>query len=170
MAQYVKISELEATSVLGEADLFDVSTEDGEGYLSKKITFANVTSEILNQSNVKSTVIGLSLNNGNNDISIGEKSHIYIPYNAEIKKWTLLSEQTGNIQIDVWKNTYNNFPPTSSDSITGTNYPNLSSQNKNQGNVSSWTTTINAGDIIKFNVDSVTDIHDCILIIEITKE
>jgi hypothetical protein len=75
-----------------------------------------------------------------------------------ITSWTIVSSQTGSIVVDVWKSNYSSFPPTSS--IAGTEKPTLSSQNKNQDlTLTTWTTTINADDIIRFNVDSCTGIQ-----------
>jgi hypothetical protein len=84
-----------------------------------------------------------------------------------IDSWTIISEQTGSIVIDVWKDTYGNFPPVSGDSITGTEKPTLSSQNKNQDlNLTTWTTSISAGEIIRFNVDSCSGIQKVTLSIQ----
>ena len=74
--------------------------------------------------------------------------------------WTITSDQTGSIVVDLWKDTYANFPPTVADTITGTEKPTLSSASKNQDNaLTTWTTTINNGDIIRFNVDSVSTVQ-----------
>jgi len=61
--------------------------------------------------------------------------------------------------IDVWKDTYANFPPTVADTITGTEKPTLSSASKNQDlTLSTWTTSITAGDWLRFNVDSASTV------------
>ena len=77
--------------------------------------------------------------------------------NMIITSWTLVADQTGSIVIDLWKDTYANFPPTVADSITGSAKPTLSSAVKNQSStLTGWTTGISAGDIIRFNVDSAS--------------
>ena len=74
-----------------------------------------------------------------------------------ITSWTLVADQTGSIVIDLWKDTYANFPPTVADSITGSAKPTLSSAVKNQSStLTGWTTGVSSGDIIRFNVDSAS--------------
>lgn len=62
------------------------------------------------------------------------------------------------------------YPPTVSNTIAGSEKPTLSSQTKNQDlTLTTWTTTVTAGDIIAFNVDSATTVSRVNLSILITK-
>jgi hypothetical protein len=93
-----------------------------------------------------------------------------VPYSGVITSWTLIADQAGSCVIDVWKDTYANYPPTVADTISGSEKPTLSSSIKNQDNsLSTWTTTVNAGDIIAFNVDSASVVTKVTLSIKITK-
>jgi len=81
-----------------------------------------------------------------------------------------MSDQTGSIVVDVWKDTYANFPPTVADRIAGTERPTLSSATKNQDlSLSTWQTSVTSGDIIAFNVDSASTLTRVNLSIDITK-
>jgi hypothetical protein len=72
--------------------------------------------------------------------------------------------------IDVWKDTYANFPPVVGDSIAGTEKPTLSSVSKNQDlSLSTWTTSISSGDIIRLYVESATTVTRVTLSIKYTK-
>jgi hypothetical protein len=104
--------------------------------------------------------IGITIDGAGVDITNGIKGDVSVNYNMIVDSWTILSTQTGSIVIDVWKDTYSNYPPTVSSSITGSEKPTLSLQNKNQGlSLSTWTTSISEGDIIRFNVDSCSGIQ-----------
>jgi hypothetical protein len=93
-----------------------------------------------------------------------------VPFNCTITGWVLTSRQTGSIVIDVWKSDYAGFPPVDGGTITGSAPPTLSSANKNQSTtLTGWTTTITAGDVLYFNVDSVTTIEECQLTLQVTK-
>jgi hypothetical protein len=93
-----------------------------------------------------------------------------VPYNCTITKVTLLANTTGSIVIDVWKDSYANYPPTAADSITGSSKPTLSTQAKNQDStLTGWTTTITAGNTLRFNVDSCAGIGRVLIMIEGTK-
>jgi hypothetical protein len=82
----------------------------------------------------------------------------------------MIADQSGNCVIDVWKTSSGNIP-LFSDTITGTEKPTLSSQQINSDlTLTSWTTGVNAGDVIAFNVDSVSTITRVNLSIYITKQ
>jgi hypothetical protein len=73
--------------------------------------------------------------------------------------WTILADQAGSIVVDVWKDTYANYPPTNADSIAGTEKPTLSSAQQSQDlSLTTWTTTVAAGDILAFEVESATTV------------
>jgi hypothetical protein len=61
--------------------------------------------------------------------------------------------------LDLWVDSYANYPPTNADSITASAKPALSSATKNTSTaISTWTAggTIAAGSIIAVEVESVT--------------
>jgi hypothetical protein len=76
--------------------------------------------------------------------------------------WTavrLFADQTGSIVVDIWKDTYANFPPTDADSITASAQPTISTNVKSEDTtLTGWDTGFLAGDILRVNVDSVTSI------------
>jgi len=99
------------------------------------------------------------IDGGGSAITTGEKGHLEVPFACTITQVTLLADQTGSITIDIWKDTYANFPPTDADSICGGNEPAIASGQKYQDStLTNWTTTINDGDILAFNVDSCATI------------
>jgi len=107
-------------------------------------------------------------------ITSGIKGDVSIPFNATITDWTLLADVTGYIAVDVYKDTYANFPPTAGDAITGASSakPILNTVNKNTNStLSGWTTTVTAGDILRFNVDTpgATSITKATIVMKITK-
>jgi len=64
---------------------------------------------------------------------------------------------SGSIVVDIWKDTYANFPPTVADTITASAKPILSAATKSiDTTLTGWTKSISAGDILRYNVDSVT--------------
>lgn len=90
-----------------------------------------------------------------------------MPVTGTWKKWRLLSTVSGSIVIDVWKDTYANYPPLVADTITASAKPTLSSVIKNEDSaLTGWTTSFTAGDVIGFNVDSVTTVTKVTLSLE----
>jgi len=96
---------------------------------------------------------------GGSAITTGVKGDIMIPFNCTVLGWDIVADTSGSIVIDVWKDSYANFPPTVADTIAGTEKPTLSSAVKNQDtSLSSWTTTLTRNDWLRFNVDSATTV------------
>ena len=84
---------------------------------------------------------------------------IEIPLGLVAKGWTIVADASGSIVIDVWKDTYANYPPTSADTITDSAKPTLSSAQKNQDlTLTGWTTAFAKGDWLKFNIDSASTV------------
>jgi hypothetical protein len=110
------------------------------------------------------------IDGGGATISTGIKGDITIPFACTINQVTLLADTTGSIVVDIWKDSYANFPPTDADSITAAATPSISSGTKAQDStLSGWTTSISAGDTLRFNVDSVSTITRLTVILDLTR-
>ncbi|TPI86369.1 hypothetical protein [Mesorhizobium sp. B2-8-9] len=95
------------------------------------------------------------IDGGGAAITTGIKGDLPIPFACTIIEADVLADQVGSIVIDIWKNTYANFPPTVANTITAAAKPTLASAAKAQdATLTGWTTAIAAGDILRFNVDS----------------
>ena len=104
-------------------------------------------------------VFGITIDGGGSAITTGVKGYVRVPYAMTITEWELVADQSGSIVIDVWKDTYANYPPTVADTIAGTEKPTLSTATKNNDtSLSTWTTSVSAGDYIGFKVDSATTV------------
>lgn len=112
--------------------------------------------------------IGITIDGGGSAITTGSKGFISIPYSCTITDNTLVADQSGSIVIDVKKATYAGFPSTTS--ICAAAKPTLASVQKNtDSTLTGWTTTINAGDIIEFYVDSATTVTRVTLTLGVNK-
>lgn len=101
----------------------------------------------------------LIIDGGGSAITTGIKGDLLVPYNCTVLGWDILADTSGSIVVDVWKDTYANFPPTVANTIAGTEKPTLSSATKNQDiALSSWTTALTRNDILRFNVDSASTV------------
>ena len=108
------------------------------------------------------------IDGGGSAITTGIKGDLEIPFDCTIQQVTMLADQTGSIVVDIWKDTYTNFPPVDADSITASAPPTISSATKSQNNtLTGWTTAITAGNILRFNVDSCTSITRACISIQV---
>jgi hypothetical protein len=119
---------------------------------------------------VKVERFGMTIGGGG-VITTGSKGYMLIPCAGTITKVTLLADQSGTIAIDLKKSTYSGFPTTSS--ITASAKPTLSSAQKYQDStLTGWTTSVSAGDVIEFVVDSGTtpaSVTQVTVIVEMTR-
>ena len=82
----------------------------------------------------------------------------------------MLADQSGSIVVDIWKKAYATFPPADGDSITAAAPPTITTAQKSQDStLTDWTTAITAGDILAFNVDSITAIQRVTISLKVTK-
>lgn len=112
-------------------------------------------------SSQRTRTIGITVDGGGSEITTGVKGYIRCPVGGTLDSWTILADQSGAIKFDVWKDTFANFPPTNADSITNAHEPEItaSGTNAEDTDITDWTTTtVTAGDVIGFNVDSCTSI------------
>lgn len=88
----------------------------------------------------------------------------------KIVQWTLLADTSGSIQIDIWKDTYTNYPPTNPDSITGGDEPAISGGLKATSDaLDNWDIWLVPNDCLRFNIDSVSNITRCCLALHLVE-
>jgi hypothetical protein len=93
-------------------------------------------------------------------LGTGVKGYIPVPFPCTITGMTLLADVAGSIQMDIWAAPFANYPPTVANSIVGSDYPTLSSQQSAQDTtLAGWTPALAAGTVLAFNIKSVTGIH-----------
>jgi hypothetical protein len=82
-----------------------------------------------------------------------------LDFDCEIVGWTILADQVGSVELDIWKDVYANYPPDVSDSIVASAPPKIvaDDSNTNTGLVG-WTKQVQAGDCLRFSVVSVATI------------
>lgn len=114
--------------------------------------------------------LGIVIDGAGSVITTGIKGYLRVPWDCTIDSNQVLLDQSGSIVIDVWKDTYANFPPLDADSITASAPPTVTSAQKSEDStLTGWTTSLSEGDILAFNVDSITTATRATLTIEITK-
>ena len=110
------------------------------------------------------------MDGGGATLPTGIMGDLNIDFDCTINSWTLLADQTGSVVVDIWKDSFINFPPLVGDSITGSSKPTLTAQSSaTSSTLTGWTTSITAGDVLRFKIDSVTSIQRLTLSIKVTK-
>jgi hypothetical protein len=95
--------------------------------------------------------------------------YITIPYNGTITGWQVIGNVAGTCKFDVWK-TASGTIPTLADTIRGSEPPLLSSQQINSNlALTTWTTSVTAGDIVAIVLDNGSILSQAWLTVFITK-
>jgi hypothetical protein len=114
--------------------------------------------------------LGCTFDGGGSDVTAGSQCDLIVPYDMTITSATMLGDAAGSIVIDVWSDTYGNYPPTAGDSITASAPPTLASAAKSQDStLTGWSSTIAAGSTLRFNVNSCSGIARVTLTLEGTR-
>jgi len=136
-----KVNDVSVTKVTGTKSEFDTACTDGNFLFVGNLSGA----------------IGITIDGGSSTITTGVKGYIVVPNSRTITGWYIVGSPSGSIVVDVWK--ANASIPTVANTITGTEKPTLSSSQYNSDlSLSSWSTSLVAGDVIAFNVDSASSI------------
>lgn len=102
-------------------------------------------------------VVGVTVDGGGSVITIGAKGYYRVPFDGTIVGYSMQGDLSGSAVVDVWKTS--GAIPTNANSITASATPTLSSaQYLNSTTLTGWATTVTAGDVIGFNVDSASTI------------
>jgi hypothetical protein len=140
-----------------------ISSLSGAGALAGKDTAA--VSDL--DTAARTVAIVFVVDGGGSAITTGIKGDLMVPFDCTIVSATLLADQSGSIAIDVWKDSFASYPPTSADSITASAKPALSSAAKSRDTtLTGWTTSVSAGQTLRFNVDSAATLTRVTLILE----
>lgn len=114
--------------------------------------------------------IVLTIDGGGSAITTGEKTWVRIPYACTITAVEMTSDQSATVTVDVWKDTYANFPPTDADSITASAVPTITAGTKSlDETLTGWTTSVSAGEYLKFNVDANDNATRVVLVLKTTR-
>jgi len=114
------------------------------------------------------------IDGGGSALTTGMKGYLEVPYACTISQATLLADQSGSVVVDIFRSTYSAFaPPThpvSGDKLTASAPPTISSTTKSQdATLTGWTTSLAAGDVLGFNVNSATTITRVTCSLKVTR-
>lgn len=99
------------------------------------------------------------IDGGGSVLSTGVAGDLEIPFNCTIERVTLLADQMGDVEIDLFVDTFANYPPVVGDSIVATAPPTITTDDNSQDTtLTGWITALASGSTIRYNVNSVTTI------------
>lgn len=139
-----------------------------------KANTANITADLAftkaNAANTLASTVAINyvIDGAGGAITVGQKGYLEVPFNCRLDTWSIYLDQTGSIQIEVWADTYANFPPTAADTINATPYT-VTTAVKAQGTVNPTLANITAGETLAFNVVTASTTTRATIALKATK-
>lgn len=119
---------------------------------------------------VAASTIQFLIDGGGSAITTGVKGYVEIPFDCTIVGVRALADQSGSIVVDIWKDSYANYPPVDADSITASAPVTISAATKSQDTtLTGWTTSLTEGQVLGFNVDSATTITRATIVLDVNR-
>lgn len=135
----------------------NASTILNTGEAIKFLALDNTDWELEFETKNQIITINFIIDGGGTEITTGIKGHLIVDNNLEVLEWAIVADQSGSIVVDVNRATFANYPTTAS--IAGTELPTITTSTKGEDRtLTSWS-DIDDGDILEFEVDSITDIE-----------
>lgn len=113
----------------------------------------------LSSANNQTITVGATFDGLGAALVVGTKVYVRVPVACTITEATALADQSGSAVVDVWVDSYTNYPPTDADSITASSPITITATTKSTDTVlTGWDTTVAAGDVVAFHIDSCSTI------------
>ena len=96
------------------------------------------------------------------EIEAGQECDLSVDFPCDVSLATMLADQAGVCDVDVWKAPYASFPPTAADAI-GT----LSMTGVKSSAVVDW--SIDAGDVLRFHVAQAANVRRVVITLKLAR-
>lgn len=115
-------------------------------------------------------VIGFVFDGNGTALVVGSKCRITVPFACTITANRMLADQAGSVVVDIWKDTYANYPATIADTIVAAAKPTISAAAKSEDTtLTGWTLSVAAGDTLIANIDSCSAITQLLVQLKVTR-
>lgn len=124
------------------ATTYVVTTSDPIVIGTSSITFVT-------ESSLLGSGIQFVFDGGGAPIPVSMQTRLEVPFNCTIGSLRMFADQAGTIAVDLRKDSYANYPPTSGDSIVASAPPTITADDQSvDTTLTGWTTSLSQGDIL----------------------
>lgn len=134
---------------------FPSSPSEGDRYTENGMVFYYSRGAWRKVMPSKMATLTYGIDNDGTVLNTGIQGTVDVPYGFDIIRWTLIGDQSGSANIDLWSCEYGTVP-TAAHSMSGNVGMTISSATANQsGDISNWNMKrINAGNVVTYYVQS----------------
>jgi len=115
-------------------------------------------------SGAETSAINFVIDGAGGTIATGIKGDVVVPFACNITEAWLLADQSGSISVDIWIDSYANYPPTVADQHD--TYT-ISGATKSQE--TGLSIAVSADEVIRFYVNSATTIQRCLVFLKLVR-
>lgn len=153
-----------ASKLLGRGD--SGAGDYQEITIGANLTMTGTTLSASGGASANPITVGVTVDGGGSAITTGIKGYIQCPVTGTITKWTLLGDQSGSVEFDVFLDAFGAALPTTS--IVAAAPPALTADvTGTDSTLTGWSTTVTAGDVFGFEVVSAATLERVTLQIEV---
>lgn len=150
----ITLSDMSATSIVIESE--SIASNDNDTTIPTSAAVKDYADSAVAGINRQVCFV---IDGGGSAVATGAKAWVRAANSFTIGAVQITADQSGSCVVDLWKDTYANFPPTDADSITASAPPTLTTAQKAEDTtLTGWTKTVTAGDYIRANVDSCSTV------------
>lgn len=115
--------------------------------------------------------VGCVFDGASSVLEVGRFVDVPVPYNCTIQAAEMLVDTSGGtLTVEVWKDSYANFPPTVADKINASAPIGVSGTNKSlDTTLTGWSLTLVAGDILRFVITVATVVTKATVFLKVLK-
>lgn len=104
-------------------------------------------------------------------LNVNDRVFVWVPFACTVHEVVALGTPSGSVTIGVWATGYASFPPSSANSITGSEPVAIATGVKyKDASLTTWTTAIASDSVVMFNVDSVSGTEQVTCVLRATVE
>lgn len=117
---------------------------------------------------VRRRTLGMCFDGAGSVPTVGTVGYVVCPFTGTIDQWSIVADASGSAVVDVWKAA--GAIPTNGDTIAGSEKPTLSAQQLNSDTaLTTWSTTVTAGDVFGFELESASTVTRVTVQVRITE-
>jgi hypothetical protein len=160
-----------ASGIIRSNTGFNINGTSGATGSGNTVTVnAGIVTSISTSGGASSGVITFVWDGGGAVITTPKVQDVYLPSSGSITGWYIMADVATNATVDLWVDTFANYPPTVSDTIVGGNYVSLTGVNHNSDTtLTSWNKYPIAGSTMRANISACSAATKITLTILYTK-